>query len=81
MCIKFMSMGAGIEGKVVLNCDRIGGAKVCKQIGSCPELDCFHVFWFLNSVLKLRQLPVTEFKVASRSTPVSESFVLSLAFY
>ena len=76
-----MSMGVRIEGKVVLNCGQIGGAKVCKQIELCPCLDGFHVFWFLNSVIKLGQLPITEFKVASRSTPVSESFLLSLAFY
>lgn len=40
-----------------------------------------HVFWFLNSVIKLEQLPTAEFKVASHCTPVSESFLLSLAFY
>lgn len=40
-----------------------------------------HVFWFLNSVVKLGQLPIGEFKVASHCTPVSESFLLSLAFY
>lgn len=40
-----------------------------------------HVFWFLNAVIKLRQLPITEFKVALHFTAVSASFLLSLAFY
>lgn len=36
-------MRGRIEGKVVLNCGQIGGAKVYRQIRSCPCLDGFHM--------------------------------------
>lgn len=40
-----------------------------------------HVFWFLNSVIKLGQLPRSDCKAASGYTPTLEFFLLSLAFY
>lgn len=40
-----------------------------------------HVFCYLKSVIKLGQLPITEFKVASHSVPVSDSVPCFLLLY